>query len=767
MDGYDLIQDLAIALLAAGLAGALCKRAGLSVVVGYLIAGIIIGPHTPPFSFIMDVERIQTLSQIGLVFLMFAIGLGLSLSRLAKMGVATLIATALGAFLVFNLTRLLGQAVGWTPVQSLFIASMFMVSSSAVIAKMIGELGLSHERPAQIALTITVLEDVVAVVMLTILANQTPQGSSGGTNMVGLLGGLTAFVVLLVGVGLLIVPRVMRRLEKRADPELQTIIVAGLLFVLALAAAKAGYSLALGAFLLGAIVAEIPQKAAVENAFSGLRDMFSSVFFVSIGMMIDVRMLGHVWLAAIGLAVFALAARSICAGLALILVGNAPREARRAALLLTPLGEFSFIIALTGVHAQILPREYYPLAVGVSVLTVLISPLINRHAERILDLVERFEPARVRRTLDAYHGWVRQIQERPAPPLAWNLVQSRLVQIAFEMLFVSGLLIFSRPLIELGSSFLPDQWTAHPVMTYLPWSVLVIIVLIPFVAIWRNISAIALIAAESLANGRLTPRLIENGVRATAALVLAYWLYLVLPITAMSDWGWIALAAAAAVLATFFSNRLIYWHSQWHSSVREVLATPSGGRAEERSNNRAQLSRNLGEWDIHLAECTLPEGAAHAGKTLGELAIPRTFGSSVVEVERNGYVIASPGPDFAISTGDKLLLMGQPEQIKRTAAFLQAAHATDQTPEMGDSILDTCLVADSPRAGQTLGSLEVTKHTGVRIVGIDRDGVRITNPTARDQLQNGDRVLVLGSLPQIAEFRRWLRDANTATAAGI
>jgi CPA2 family monovalent cation:H+ antiporter-2 len=191
------------------------------------------------------------------------------------------------------------------------MASMFMVSSSAVIAKIIGELKLTHEAYAQRTLAITVMEDVVAVVMLTVLASQTQGAAGGGTSVGALLATMSAFVVLLVGAGLLLVPRLFRRLEARADPELQAIVVAGVLFLLALCAAKAGYSLALGAFLLGAIVAEMPQKTGIEKSFAGLRDIFSSVFFVSIGMMIEVRLLLEVWGWILGLSVFVMVARPL------------------------------------------------------------------------------------------------------------------------------------------------------------------------------------------------------------------------------------------------------------------------------------------------------------------------------------------------------------------------------------------------------------------------------------------------------------------------
>ncbi|MBE0596767.1 MAG: cation:proton antiporter, partial [Desulfuromonadales bacterium] len=311
MDGINFIQDLAIVLLGAGIAGALCKRIGLSVIVGYLLAGIIIGPHTPPFSFILDIDRIETLSQLGLVFLMFGIGLGLSLTRLRKMGLSTLLATGLGAFFVFNLTQLLGKAVGWSSAQTLFIAAMFMVSSSAVIAKIIREMNLGHERSGQLALGVTVLEDVVAVVMLAVLGSQIASAGAGSPEIGTLLIGLIGFVVLLVITGLLFIPGLLQRLDGKADPELQTIVIAGVLFLVALMAVKAGYSLALGAFLLGAVVAEMPQRSGVEKSFGGARDMFSSVFFVTIGMMIEVKLMLGVWHWIVALTLFTMVARSL------------------------------------------------------------------------------------------------------------------------------------------------------------------------------------------------------------------------------------------------------------------------------------------------------------------------------------------------------------------------------------------------------------------------------------------------------------------------
>ena len=758
MDDIHFIQDLAIVLLAAGFVGGLCKRIGLSVIVGYLAAGIFIGPHTPPFSLVTDVNRIQTLSQVGLVFLMFAIGLGLSITKLSRLGLATLIATGLGAFLMLNLTQLFGVIAGWTHMQSLFVASMFVVSSSAVIAKIVSELKLSHEASAQRALGMTVMEDVVAVVMLTILASQT-QADGHDANLGSLLTNLSAFVVLLVGMGLLLVPRLLRRLEARADPELQTIVVAGVLFLLAICAAKAGYSLALGAFLLGAIVAEMPQKNGVEKAFAGMRDLFSSVFFVSIGMMIDVRLLTIIWPLMLGLFAFVMICRPLAIGLSLIACGTHPREARRAGLLLTPLGEFSFIIAQLGVSSAVLPPEYYPLAVGVSILTVLATPLINRHATRLLAAVERIEPRFVMNALEAYHGWLQQVQNSNTSPLAWKLIRKRLPQIAIEMLLVSGLIIFSGNIFEVLVTSEAIRWFDGAILDYGFWSVIGLLVLILLVALWRNVSAIIMILAESLGGStRLHPKAIEQTLRALAGICLGYWLHVILPIEALPGWGWLIISVAALAVAVAFSKRLIYWHSTWQSSVQEVLNEEAEGPSEARATARIALDQGLEGWGMRLEEYVVSDDASYAGCDLAQLAIPARFGCSVIEVERNGCVITRTGPDLRVYPGDKLLLLGQPEGLTAARTSLNGEkRPREGAEEFSGSVLQTHVLPAGPLSGKTLAELQIAKATGVRIVGIRRGDTQLINPGGNKALQTGDSLLVVGTLEELRSFRRWLR----------
>lgn len=763
MQDFNLIQDFAILLIAAGLAGMLCKRLGLSAIVGYLMAGIVIGPHTPPFSLIIDEARIMALSQVGLVFLMFGIGLGLSLSKFARLGAGTLIATGVGAVGVLLLTQAAGTLAGWSPLQAMFVAAMLMVSSSSVIAKVVAEQNRTHERASQTALAITVLEDVVAVAMLTILASQATvaQADSGGLGR--LLGGLSSFVVLLIGAGLLLIPRLMRRLETRADPEMQTVIVAGLLFALALAAAKAGYSIALGAFLFGAIVAELPQKLGVESSFRGLRDMFSSVFFVSIGMMIDLKLLVDVWPMVFALTAFALVARPLACGFALILVGTPPTEARRAGLLLTPLGEFSFIIAQLGVTSAILPATYYPIAVGASILTILATPLMSRHREAILRSVNRIEPRWVARSLEAYHEWFVQLRDRPSRAPLWTLLRPRLGQIAVELLFASGLLIFSEVLLNATTGAEVMRHFDTSTVSYVYWSCITILVLVPVAAIWRNCSALAMLMSEVWASHRLPRTVIERTLKAAVLLGLISWLFLLLPRAPFSTWGWLIIAIGAAVVVTLFSRSLIFWHSQWRASVQDVLADRRADLGEMRAQARASLQENLDTWNVALSDATLPAGSTHAGKTLAELSIPSRFGCAVIEIERNGHLIHAPTGSHALYPGDKVLFVGPSAQIDAVRTLLETGtHHVDGDPGFSGVVLDTCAVGDS-LIGKSLAELSLSAHSGIRVVGILRDGQRIINPPAHENICRGDELLVLGTFDKIRLFRKTVTESKATT----
>lgn len=754
MDGITFIQDLALVLLAAGAAGAICRRLGLSVIVGYVLAGVLIGPHTPPFASLQDTDRVQNLSQVGLVFLMFSIGLGLSLSRLRRMGLAPLIGTALGAFIVLYVARTAGLLAGLDTSQAFFLAAMFTTSSSAVIAKMISDLNLGHDRSGQIALSVTVLEDVVAVVMLTLLgAEVATSGAEATSGVGGLLAGLSAFVVLLVGAGLFLVPKLLRRLDAPIDSELQTIVVAGLLLTMSLLAVKAGYSLALGAFLLGAMVADMPQKAAIERSFAGMRDMFSSVFFVAIGMMIEIRLLAALWPVILGLGVFTILLRALGLATALTLVGLPPAQVRKAALLLTPIGEFSFVIAQLGVSAGVLDARYYPIAVGVSLFTVLIVPLLNRRSEGIIAWSVRMEPQWLRTALDRYHTWMTRQSGSSFGGLWWRLSRKRVLQIAAEMLLVTGMLSFSRLLLEMVREN-PTLAGLSPLTIDVGfWSVMGFITLIPLVALWRNIAALAMISAEAFKpRTRLPQSWLEALFKLVAAVVLVIWLLEIVPTGLLPRQAWLAIGLLMVLAVTLLARRMINWHSQWQYSVEGMLAGDSAAGAAATASTPSWWEKGS-TWDLQLREVTLPEGAACAGRRIGDLGIRNRFGCAVAEINRGGFVILPPGPDDRLFPGDCLLLLGGSDAIERARTELSRIVGGDEG-EFAETRLE--VLAEPPPAwiDRTLAELGRDHTHGALIVGIERKGRRQLNPGADDRVRAGDRLLVLATPDQLRALQR-------------
>src|ERR1700719_4661248 len=405
MGELDLVQDLAVVTFFAGIGGFLCQKIGLSSIVGFLFAGLLIGPHPPPFSIVVHEDRIEALSQLGLVFLMFSIGLDLSVGKLRRMGMGIVLAVALGGILVLNIVRTICPFLGVSPLESLFVAGMLVASSSAIIGKILPEPGLIHQHAGNLAMSITVLEDLVAVVALTFISSVAQMHKGTEANIGKILGVLLVFVTVVVVVGLLLLPRVLQRLN-RAGTDLLTITVAGLVLGIAVIAVKTGYSLALGAFLLGAIIAETPQRPAIERAFEGMRDVFLAVFFVSIGLLIDPWVLLKNWWLIVCLGIGAVVIRSFAVTTGLILAGNPQREALRAGLMAMPIGEFAFIIAQVGVSSGLLAPDFYSIAIGVATFTATVAPILSRHSDEDRKRLLTLEPPFITNIVAGYQQFL-------------------------------------------------------------------------------------------------------------------------------------------------------------------------------------------------------------------------------------------------------------------------------------------------------------------------------------------------------------------------
>lgn len=769
MNGFHFIQDLAVILVVAGVVGWICQRIGLSVIVGFLVAGMVVGPHTP-ITLVADVERIDTLAQIGLVFLMFSIGLQLSLKKLRRLGLSLMVATFVGAIIMYHLSRLLALSMGWGVREGLFLAGMLMVSSSAIISKILQETGLNHERSGQFAMGVAVVEDVVAVVMLTILNSMVQLGQGGNDRVPETLLLLGAFVVLAGIGGLLLVPWLLKRMSISADEELQTLGMAGLLFGLAVVAQTAGYSLALGAFLLGTIVAETPHRHQVVRTFEGMRDVFSAVFFVAIGMQINALDLWREAGVIVGIAAFTLVARPIAVATGLSLIGTPLKDGLRTGLMAGTIGEFSFIIAQLGVASKVVPARFYPIAVGVSLITTLMAPLLMRRSEAIADAAVTRQPKWMEDWWRVYHGWLAQMRQRTSRNLLWQLSRKRVVQLSVGVLFVTGLIVFSGQLFAVVDDWLGRRFPPNVVQLGF-WVALALIVLAPLVAIWRNLSAMAMLYAEISTRGHAEAkrmrRVIEVALKVGAGVLIYLWLVAVLPADGTAHWLLLVSAIVAVLAVIVLRRKLIYWHSEMEVEILNVMDT-----AESRMTaTEAPWLASHGEWNLQMIDCTLPDLADCQGKPISELDLRARFGCTVVGIERQGYMIPLPPPDAVLYPRDKVLLMGTVDQVKAGRKFLSAVSGAPVADSVFAEVRMESVVLPpwSRAAGRTLGELSPAQNHGVQIAGVHRGGLRILNPSASERLENGDEILMLGTPVQNQDFKTWLRDRVEppgASAAG-
>ncbi|WP_221029876.1 cation:proton antiporter [Actomonas aquatica] len=749
------VQDLAIILIAAAIGGLVCRRLGLSPVVGYLVAGMAVGPYTPDWlGVVQHVDRVRLFAELGLVFLMFGIGLSFSLKRLRQLGLSVVVVATGGALLVFTAARSLGEALGLEPAGGIFFGALLVVSSSAVIGKLLNDSGTSHDKSSQLALGVTLAEDIVAIVALTLLGSVVPEGSgapgAGVGRTVALFGG---FVLVLATLGLLVVPRVLRWLGKEASTELQTLFVAGLLFAVALMVVKAGYSLALGAFLLGAIVAETPQRPTLDRAFAGMRDMFGAIFFVAVGMSIPVAALPAVS-GTIGLTlVVAVVGRALAAAVMFMLLGQDKVTAVRAGLILTPLGEFSFVIAQLGIDGGVLPREYLAVAVGAALGTALLGPVLVKQGDRIAQLVAGRSWPGFDQVLSLYHRLLEGLKQRRDRNLLWKLLRRRLVQIGVEVALVSALLVLARPGVRLALQTWGEEAVPWVGTTVALGAVLALLVLVPLIAILRNLQAVAMIVANYLARKNRAWNRIKGFLEAMlfwpVAVGLALWLWNVAPVQ-----GGVWLAAGVVVLmgaaAMLFWRQFIRWHSEMEvaleASLGEDPAAPTGTPA---------WADRYAPWGLHLGELELPDRFGGAGCTLAEIDLRRRCEVAVIAIERRGFRINNPGAGATVFPGDKLLLLGTLRQIAAAKRLLLDAVGSEWADADGD--LDDLTVemldvpAGSAVAGRRLDEVAWPQRLSVQVVGVERAGQRQLPPDAGWVLQPGDRLLIMGVTAQLNE----------------
>ena len=496
MHAISFIQDLAVIMLVAGVVTILFHRFKQPVVLGYIVAGFIIGPHTPPFGLIHDEETIKTLAELGVIFLMFCLGLEFSLRKLFKVGATAFIAAFMEITLMIWIGYEIGRWFDWNTMDSLFLGAILAISSTTIIVKALNDLKMKNERFAQLIFGVLIVEDILGIGIIALLSSIAVSGSVSPEEVFSTVGKLSLFMIVALVIGILLVPRVLAYVARFESNEMLLITVLGLCFGFCLLVVKLEYSMVLGAFLIGAIMAESRQLLKIERLIEPVRDLFSAIFFVAIGLMLDPAILLEYALPIVVITVAVVLGKMLSCGLGAFIAGNDGRTSLRVGMGLSQIGEFSFIIAALGMTLQVTSSFLYPVAVAVSVLTTLMTPYLIRAADPLSLKLAQVVPGRLSRVLGLYGEWLRSIQPQGEGALLAAMIRKILLQVGVNLALVIAIFFA-------GGYFAPrigrylQGWILEPSWQKgIIWGAALLLSLPFLIAAYRKLKALSMLLAE-------------------------------------------------------------------------------------------------------------------------------------------------------------------------------------------------------------------------------------------------------------------------------
>ncbi|MCY0388656.1 cation:proton antiporter [Robbsia sp. Bb-Pol-6] len=572
------IQDLAVIMAIAGIMTIVFQRLRQPLVLGYIVAGVVIGPYTPPFALVHDQNTISTLAELGVVFLLFSLGLEFSLRKLFRVGMTALVVALAEIVLMLWLGFEIGRFFGWKAMDALFLGAMLAISSTTIIVKALDELGMKRERFAQLVFGILIVEDVLAIAMIALLSGVASSGSVDSYDVAVTLCRLVLFMTVSLVVGISLVPRLLHYVAGFGSNEVLLITVLGLCFGFCLIVVKLDYSIALGAFLIGAIIAESRHVQAIERLIEPVRDLFSAIFFVAIGLMLDPRVLAQHTMPILVISLAVIVGKIVSCGLGTFLAGNDARTSMRVGMGLSQIGEFSFIIASLGMSLKVTSHFLYPIAVAVSALTTFSTPYLIRGADPLTRRLACTIPPSVARAAGFYTQWVQGLSAVGEKAPLRDMVRRVVKQIAINLALVAAIFIG-------GAYFSPtlEAWIAPWVPSARARSALLwggaLLLSMPFlVAVYRKLKSLSLLLAEIGVQPALAGRFTSGLRRAIAEVVAgAAMLGVFVLVVALSGRILppvdllIAVLAGAAVLLGATWRWWIRIHARWQIALRETL----------------------------------------------------------------------------------------------------------------------------------------------------------------------------------------------------
>lgn len=679
-DAHAFLENLALVLCTAGVTTVISQKLRLPVVFGYLVAGMLVGPHVPtPLS--ADEAVVRTLSELGVILLMFALGLEFSFRKLLRVGAtAGLIALAETTFMMW-LGFSLGRLFGWTTIESVFAGAIVAISSTTIIVKTFDEQRLTGPF-TELVLGILIFEDLIAILLLAILTTVAMGSDLTVGSFAVTAGRLLTFLAALIGVGLLVVPRAARWLVRLDRPETTLIANMGICFAAALLAYAFGYSVALGAFIAGSLVSESGKEREIERLVHPVRDVFVAVFFVSVGMLIDPEIIWRYRVPVLAITAAVILGKLVGVGFASFLSGATPPAAVRAGMSLTQIGEFSFIIAAVGLSARAIGEHMYPLAVAVSAITTLSTPWLIRAAEPAASLVDRRLPRPLQTFVALYGSWIERLRSAPReagrPAVERRLMRMLALDVALLAAVMTG------GALEIGRfTRLFVEWSG------LSESAGRAVVLGMMVAASIPLAAGVLSVSHQLARALAQRALpVEPGSgdpaqasRAALAIAIQIGVVAIVTVGLLAATGpFVDSRVALLVLPVAGAMGVAFWRStrDLYGRARagaELIASTLSSHLEREPAALSGALHRVSSQLQGLGEPTpirIGPGSPAVGRTLGELNLLARTGATVLAVGREGHPVIAPGAGEVVRANDILALVGSQQAVGEALALLGA-----------------------------------------------------------------------------------------------
>lgn len=742
-------------MLTAGIVSILFKFLKQPVVLGYLVAGLLVGPYVCGSSWINDIESAEHWAEIGMIFLLFSMGLEFSFKKLLQVGSTAIVGCLTIVIGMMTMGFLAGRLLGFNEMNALFLGGMLCMSSTTIVFKALDDMGLRQQKFAGISLGILVVEDLFAVVLMVLLASVAVKQSFEGGEMAWQLGKLVAYLILWFVAGIMIIPTLFKLCRRYLNDETMTIMSLGLCLGMVLLAMGAGFSAALGAFVMGSILAETLEAERVERLMSPIKNMFGAIFFTSVGMMIDPALLGKYWLPITVISLLVIFGQIIFASLGVLLSGQPLKTAMQTGFTLVQVGEFSFILAQFGESIGVTEKYLYPVIVAVSVITTFLTPYVIRLSNPAYEKVDSLLPRKVKVMLEQYAHNRNTIS--PDSDLSIMIRKFVVTAVIYIILTIFVMVIYfnylSEPFVDAINAMLPEEmdWVGRFVALGVLLSVLSPFIYKIATKHIRGQETISVWNSGGIRRGYVIAMSLLRFIICTVIVIYCIQYYFAY------TYGVLVVCSVCIVALIFFSTKV----RNSSKKIEERFISNLNAREKEQDSNRfvrKDFENELLNHDLHIADFELPVTSSYCGKMLMELGLRQVSGINIVRIIREGLDINVPGGRERLFPHDIIVVAGTDLQIEEFKRWLEMGEtAKDGSHDIIRQRIPFTLeqfvvTASMPFCGKSIAESHIKEKAQCAVLGIEHEGQTYMNPDASILLLEGDTVILCGEAPRIQKL---------------